>query len=64
MFWQFLIAAFVAIALIQLGATSVWVAVLSLALKAIIAIALAVALYVGLRFVWQRYTNPPAPPRE
>ena len=64
MFWLFLIAACVAIAMIQLGAASVWVAVLSLTLKVIMAVALAVALYIGLRFIWQRYTNPPAPPRE
>ena len=64
MFWLFLIAACVAIAMIQLGATSVWVAVLSLALKVIMAVALAVALLFGLRFIWRRYANPPTPPRE
>lgn len=54
MFWAFLIAAAIAIVLIQLGAMSVWVTVLSLALKAMLAAVFAVALYVGLRFVWQR----------
>jgi len=34
MFWQFLILATIAIALIRLGALSVWVTVLSLSLKA------------------------------
>lgn len=57
MFWAFLIAAATAIVLIQLGAMSVWVTVLSLALKAMLAAVFAVALYAGLRFVWQRYKD-------
>ena len=53
MFWAFLIAAAIAIGLIQLGAMSVWVTVL----KAMLAAVFAVALYAGLRFVWQRYKD-------
>lgn len=48
----FLIAA-AAIGLIQLGALSVWVAVLSLALKAMLVIAIVVGLYVGLPYIWR-----------
>ena len=55
MFWFFLIAVAVAIGLVQLGALSVWVGVLSLTLKAILLIALAIALFAGLLFVWRRY---------
>lgn len=55
MFWVFLIAVAIAIVFIQLGAMSVWVTVLSLALKAMLAAVFAVALYAGLRFAWQRY---------
>jgi hypothetical protein len=51
MFWAFLIAAAIAIGLIQLGTMSVWVTVL----KAMLVVALAVALFVGLLFVWPRY---------
>ena len=51
MFWAFLIAVAVAIGLIQLGALSVWVTVL----KAMLVLVLAVALFVGLLFVWQRF---------
>jgi len=55
MFWFFLIAVAVAVGLIQLGALSVWVGVLSLALKAILLAALAVALFIGVAFAWKRY---------
>jgi len=55
MFWFFLIAVAVAVGLIQLGALSVWVGVLSLALKAILLAALAVTLFIGVAFAWKRY---------
>jgi len=55
MFWFFLIAVAVAVGLIQLGALSVWVGVLSLALKAVLLAALAVALFIGVAFAWKRY---------
>ena len=58
MFWIFLIAAVLAIGLIQLGALSVWVSVLSLGLKAMLAVVLAVALFFGLLFVWRHYRSP------
>jgi|APFre7841882724_1041349.scaffolds.fasta_scaffold19963_4 hypothetical protein len=57
MFWAFLIAAAIAIVLIQLGAMSVWVTVLSLALKAMLAAVFAIALYAVLRFVWRHYKD-------
>ena len=53
MFWAFLIAAAITIGLIQLGAMSVWVTVL----KAMLVVVLAVALFVGLLFVWQCYKD-------
>jgi len=55
MFWFFLIAVAVVIGLIQLGALSVWVSVLSLSLKAMLAAILVVALFAGLLFAWRRY---------
>lgn len=55
MFWLFLIAVAVAIGLIQLGALSVWVGVLSLTLKAMLLAALAVALFIVVTFAWKRY---------
>ena len=56
--WAFLAAALLAIGLIQLGAMSVWVVVLSIALKVVLLIALVVALGVGLMFLWRRYKTP------
>jgi hypothetical protein len=55
MFWTFLIAVATAFVLIQLGALSVWVSVLSLSLKAMLGTILVVALFAGLLFVWRRY---------
>jgi len=55
--WQFLIAAAIAVGFIQLAALSVWVAVLSLAIQAILAVVLAVAMYFGGMFVWRRYND-------
>ena len=54
MIWKVLLAASVAISLIQLGALYVWVSVL----KAILGVVLAVALCVGLLFLWRRYKRP------
>ena len=51
MFWKVLLAAAIAIGLIELGALSVWVVVL----KAMLVAGLAFALCVGLVFVWRRY---------
>ena len=48
---QFVAAAIVAIALIKLGALSVWVGVL----KSILSLVLAAAFAVGLVFAWRRY---------
>ena len=54
MFWKGLLAAAAAIGLIQLGALYVWVSVL----KAMLGVVLAVALCVGLLFLWRRYKRP------
>ena len=54
MFWKVLLAAARPIGLIQLGALHVWVAVL----KAMLGAAIAVALCVGLLFLWRRYKRP------
>ena len=54
MFWKVLLAAAVAIGLIQLGALYVWVSVL----KAMLGVVLAVALCVSLLFLWRRYKRP------
>jgi hypothetical protein len=51
MFWPFLLAASIAISLIQLGALSVWVAVLSLCIKVLLLVLIAVVLL----YAWQRY---------
>lgn len=58
MFWQFLIAVALIVGLIQLGAMSVWVSVLSAVVKAGLVLLVVVAAFVGLRFVWRRYRNP------
>jgi hypothetical protein len=54
MFWKVLLAAAVAIGLIQLDALYVWVSVL----KAMLGVVLAVAVCVGLLFLWRRYKRP------
>ena len=58
MFWQFLIAVALIVGLIQLGAMSVWVSVLSAAVKVGLVLAVLVVVFVGFRFVWRRYKNP------
>lgn len=54
MIWIFLILAAVAIALFALGSLSVWVSVLSMALKAMLAAAVAVPVVAILYGLWQR----------
>lgn len=51
MVWKFLIVTAIAISLIKLGALSVWVTALSLALKIMLILLTAAVLY----FIWQRY---------
>lgn len=51
MLWTFLAVSAIAAALIQLGALSVWVAVLSLVLKALLALISVAALF----FMWRRF---------
>ena len=55
MFLIFLIAVAAALVFMKLGALSVWVGVLSFAIKAILITAIAVVLYIGLMYVWRRY---------
>jgi len=57
MHWYVLAAAVLAVALVRLGALSVWVLVLSLALKCVFVLLGIVALGVGLRFLWRRPGN-------
>ncbi|MDO8336097.1 MAG: hypothetical protein Q7T74_04960 [Candidatus Saccharibacteria bacterium] len=51
MIWKILIVAAIAISLIKLGALSVWVTALSLALKIMLILLTAAVLY----FIWQKY---------
>lgn len=51
MIWIFLILAAAAIALTVLGALSVWVAVLALALKALLVVPVVFAMYL----LWQKF---------
>jgi hypothetical protein len=53
--WAFLAAAALAVGFIQLGAMSVWVVVLSIALKFVLLLAAIVVVVAGLRFLWRRY---------
>ena len=53
MFWPIVGASAVAVGLIQLGALSVWVAVL----KAMLAVLLAAVLVLGVAFVWRRHRS-------
>lgn len=55
MFWMFLIAVAIAIVFIKLGALSVWVGVLSLALKAVLIAVIVAALFIGAAFAWRHY---------
>lgn len=51
MFWLSLAVAVIAVGLIRLGALSVWVVMLSLALKVLLATMIAVVVFV----LWRRY---------
>lgn len=55
MLWQFLVAAAIAVGFVQLGALSVWVSVLSLVLKTMLAVVIFVAMFAGFLFAWRRY---------
>ena len=55
MFIVFVAALLISIGLIQLGALSVWVLVLSFALKLVFLVAFLAFLYFGLRSQWRRY---------
>lgn len=57
MHWIFLILALIAIALVSLGALSVWATVLLLSLKIVFALLIAIVLYNIMQFVWQRYNR-------
>jgi len=57
MHWIFLILAAIAIALVSLGALSVWATVLLLSLKIVFALLIAIVLYNVMQFVWQRYRS-------
>ena len=54
MAWNFAIAVVIALCLIQFGALSVWVTVLSVSLKAVLGIAFVVVLYFGLKYLWRQ----------
>ena len=53
MIWQFLIVTAIAVSLIKLGALSVWVTALSLALKIMLILLTGAVLY----FIWQRFNR-------
>lgn len=53
MIWKFLIVAAIAVSLIKLGALSVWVTALSLALKIMLILLTGAVLY----FIWQRFNR-------
>lgn len=55
MFWQIALAAAVALGLIQYGAMSVWVTVLSLILKIMVVAVIAIGLYFILPAALRRY---------
>ena len=61
MHWVFLAVAVLAIGLFQLGAMSVWVVVLSLALQVALIVAGVLALYVAVMFLWRRYRKSDQP---
>ena len=55
--WPLLAAAVLAIASFQVGAMTVWVSVLSVALKAVLLCVAIATLVVGLAFLWQRFKD-------
>lgn len=58
MYMPFLAVTAAAVGLVQLGALSVWVTVFAAAIKALLAILLAVTATVGLTFLWRKYKQP------
>ena len=57
MAWKYLLATAIGVCLFQLGALSVWVTVLSLAVQALSVLAIVIVLGVGSLFVWRRYKD-------
>ena len=55
--WPLLAAAVLAVASFQVGAMTVWVSVLSVALKVVLLCIAIAALVVGLAFLWQRFKD-------
>ncbi len=55
MFWYVLLASAIGIGLIELGALSVWVAVLSLTLRIMLLLVLGGVLCAVAFFAWQRF---------
>lgn len=55
MHWIFLILAAIAIALVALGALSVWATVLFISLKIMFALFVGLILYNIVLFAWQRF---------
>jgi len=58
MHWPFLAAALLAVAFFQLGALSVTVTFLSLALQGALLVVALIALLVGGAYVWRRFRGP------
>ena len=55
MFLTLALVTAISFCLIKLGAASVWIGLLSLALKTVMLAVLAVALYFGLPLLWRRF---------
>lgn len=55
MHWIFITLALIAIALVSLGALSVWATVLLLALKIVVGLFVGLAIYNIAQSLWQRY---------
>ena len=58
MIWNVLLASAIAIGLVQLGALTVWVTVLSLTLRIMLVLVLAGVLCGVAWFVWRRFKTP------
>ena len=58
MHWPFLAATVLAVAFFQLGAMSVTVSVLSIALQGALLVVALIALLVGGAYVWRRFKGP------
>jgi hypothetical protein len=61
MFWKFVIAIAVGIGLMQLGALSVWVGILSVSLKVILALVVLAGLSAAGIVLWRRSKSPEGP---